>query len=223
MSQPHITLTPFDLQKGHLPPNSNSRGDYITTMCTTQHPVITLPSGYTYTEPFAGATLVGPITWSTHDVLTFAEVANDFAKTSSNAPHSWDFEGLLNSKNKTVVESALRYGRDPACTSDFWSYAAANPSFTETAKSAGTVTLPNGQTTVEVLYTTITANWTGITPCCGTCSIYFTNLQMLYWPALHPNTACLGPMSAGLNSTSTSAETALRTQPVRVTDSDGYV
>ncbi|KAL9069668.1 MAG: hypothetical protein Q9161_005368 [Pseudevernia consocians] len=75
--------------------------------------------------------------------------------TSSNAPHPWDIYGL-DGKNETVVSSLISYGRNPACTSAFNSYAAANPLITQTAKSAGTITLSNGQTTVVVGYTTLT-------------------------------------------------------------------
>ena len=169
-----------------------------------------------------GVVLVGPTTWITRDILTFAEVANDMTTTSSNAPHPWDIYGL-DGKNETVVSSLISYGRNPACTSAFNSYAAANPLITQTAKSAGTITLSNGQTTVVVGYTTLTMPMTEKTHCCGECSIYFNNLQMLYWPALHPNTACLGKPSVSINSTSASVGAAAPNQSVYATDSDGYI
>lgn len=166
-----------------------------------------------------------------HRILFFKQcnsvsAANDWAKTSSNAPvasQPWNAWGLLDSKNKTVVESFIHYGRESACTLAFNSYAAASPSYTETIKSLGTITLPNGQTSMAIGYTTEALPVTGVPHCCGTCSIYFNNLQMLYWPAVHPNTACFGKPSAALNSTSTSAETAAQDQSIYATDSDGYV
>lgn len=59
--------------------------------------------------------------------------------------------------------------------------------------------------------------------CCGTCSLYFNNLQMLYWPAPHPNTACLGKPPADINSTGTSGVLPARDPSVYATDLDGYV
>lgn len=174
------------------------------------------------TEDFGdGIVLVGPTAWVTQDVLTFAEVANDLATANSYAPTPGIL--FLSGKNKSVEASLISYGREPACTSAFFSYAAANPWYTVTAKSAGTITLSNGQTTVAVVYSTLTLPITSAQHCCGICSIYFNNLQMLYWPALHPNTACLGKPSASLNSTSTSAGTAANNQSIYATDSDGYI
>lgn len=176
------------------------------------------------TEPFGdGIVLVGPTNWITQDVLTFAEVANDLATANSYAPTPGVFS--LGGKNKTLDASLISYGRAPACTSDYLSYAAAHPTITETAKSAAIITLSNGQTTIAVVYTTIIGPIdTSIgNECCGICSLYFNNLQMLYWPALHPNTACLGEPSASLNSTSSSAGTAANNQSIYATDSDGYV
>ena len=207
-----------------MPPDSNSRGDYVTTQCTTQHPTYTVGLGYTVTEAFGdGIVLVGPTTWVTQDVLTFAEVANDLATANSHAPTPGEFS--LGGKNKTLDASLISYGRGPVCTSDYLSYAAAHPTITETAKSAGIITMSNGQTTMTVLYTTIIGpiNTDGNGYCCGICSIYFNNLQMLYWPALHPNTACLGEPSTSLNNTSSSLQTAATNQSVYATDSDGYV
>lgn len=185
--------------------------------------------GYTVTEAYRRGSrdvvLVGPTTWVTQDVLTFAEVANDLTKTttSSGTPQPWDNYGLLHSNNTSLVESFLSYGRGPACTSDFLSYAAANPSLTQTAKSVTTITLPNGQATAVVVYTTYTESIGLGNQCCGRCSIFFNNLQMLYWPAAHPNTACLVKTSAGLNSTSTSVATAGLDQSMYATDSDGFI
>lgn len=180
--------------------------------------------GFTNMEDFgpSGVVLVGPTTWATQDVLPVVEVANDLTTTSS-TPQPWDANGFLYDKNETVVASFISYGRQPACTSDFFSYAAANPSTTVTPRWATFFTLTNGQTTVAVSYSTVLWPMTSEPHCCGRCSIYFNNLQMLYWPALHPNTACLGKTSAGFDSTSTNAGTAARNQSVYATDSDGYI
>ena len=221
-SQPQTTLTPSNLQQGPLALNSNSRGDYVTTSYVTGKPVYTIPSGFTQTEDYgSGIVLVGPTTWSTQWVLPALDVANDLNTTSSNAPTPGIF--LLNGKNKSVKASLISYGREPACTSAFLSYAAANPWYTVTGKSAGTITLSDGQTTVAVVYSTLTLPITSAPHCCGTCSIYFNNLQMLYWPAPRPNTACLGIPSASLKGTSTSAGNTATNQSIYATDSDGYV
>lgn len=223
-SHSYTTLTSSNIPQGQLPPNSNSRGDYVTTRYTTQHPTYTLPLGFTNTEDFgpSGVVLVGPTTWATQDVLPVVEVANDLTTTSS-TPQPWDANGFLYDKNETVVASFISYGRQPACTSDFFSYAAANPSTTVTPRWATFFTLTNGQTTVAVSYSTVLWPMTSEPHCCGRCSIYFNNLQMLYWPALHPNTARLGKTSAGFDSTSTNAGTAAHNQSVYATDSDGYI
>ncbi len=224
--QSYASSTFSSIPPGQSAPNSNSRGDYVTTRYTTQHPTYTLPLGFTETEDFGhDVVLVGPTTWVTQDVLPVVEVANDLNTTSS-VPQPWDRDPFFSGENKTIVTgkaSFISYGREPACTSAFNSYAAANPSTTYTMKSAGTVTLSNGQTTATVLYSTITWPMTSAPYCCGTCSLYFSNLQMLYWPASHPNTACLEPKSAGLNGTSTSGAIAARDQSVYVTDTDGFV
>lgn len=123
-SHSYTTLTSSNIPQGQSPPNSNSRGDYVTTRYTTQHPTYTLPLGFTNTEDFgpSGVVLVGPTTWATQDVLPVVEVANDLTTTSS-TPQPWDANGFLD-KNETVVASFISYGRQPACTSDFFSYAA---------------------------------------------------------------------------------------------------
>ena len=226
-SQPLTISTPSTIPREQPPPDSNSRGDYITTRYTTQHPTYTLPLGFTETEGYgsSGVVLVGPTTWATQDVLPVIEVANDLNKTSS-APQPWDLQPFLSLEDQTILTgdpSLISYGRDPECTSAFNSYAATNPSTTYTETLVATVTLSNGQTSRAVAYTTVTWPITSAPHCCGTCSLYFKDLQMLYWPAPHPNTACLEKSSAIFNSTSTSGIVAARDQSVYVTDSDGYV
>lgn len=179
-----------------------------------------IPLGFTQTEAYGGVVLVGPTTWSTHAILTFPEVANDLT-TPDASPQPFEIN-VAGIKNKTVLSSLISYGREADCTSAFLSYAALHPSTTITGKSAGMTTLPNGQTTMTVLYTTITGALTYYPYCCGVCSIYFNNLQMLYWPAPHPNTACLGSTSADLDSTTISARTVALNQSVYATDPDGY-
>ena len=220
-SPPQTSLTPSNFRPWHQRPDSNSRGDYVTTQCTTQHPTFMIPLGFTQTEAYGGVVLVGPTTWSTHAILTFPEVANDLTTVIPYAPQPFDIN-VAGVKNRTMLSSLISYGREPDCTSAFLSYAALHPSTTITAKSAGMTTLPNGQTTITVLYTTITGALTSYQHCCGVCSIYFNNLQMLYWPAPHPNTACLGNTSAYLDSTTSSAGTVALNQSIYATDSDGY-
>ena len=220
-SPAQFSFTSSNFRPWHQRPDSNSRGDYVTTQCTTQHPTYMIPLGFTQTEGYGGVVLVGPTTWSTHAILTFPEVANDLTTPdASPQPFEIDVAGI---KNKTMISSLISYGRGPDCTSAFLSYAALHPSTTGTAKSAGMITLPNGQTTMTVLYTTFTNAVTSWPHCCGVCSLYFNNLQMLYWPSPHPNTACLGKMSADLNSTTTSAGAVGHNQSVYATDSDGYI
>ena len=226
-SQSFNSLTPSTIPQTQSLPDSNSRGDYVTTRYTTQHPTYTLPLGFTETEAFgpSGVVIVGPTTWATQDVLPVVEVANDLNTTSS-ARQPGDPVPFLSGENKTILTdkaSFISYGREPACTSAFNAYAAANPSTTYTDKAVGTITLSDGQTTQAVVYSTITWPMTTAPHCCGTCSLYFNNLQMLYWPAPHPNTACLIKLSASLNGTSTRGVVAARDQSLYMTDSDGYV
>lgn len=131
-------MAPSVVPPGQSPPHSNSRGDYVTTRYTTQHPTYTLPLGFTETEDFgpSGVVLAGPTTWITQDVLPLVDVANDLNTTSS-APQPWDPNPFFSGENKTIVTgkaSFISYGREPACTSAFLSYAAAHPSTTITAK-----------------------------------------------------------------------------------------
>ena len=225
-SELYNTVVPSEIQGQHSPPNSNSRGDYVTTRYETSDPTYTIPLGYTQTEAYGdGVVLVGPTSWTTQFVLPLVEVANDLSKTSS-APQPWDPAPFFSGDNRTKITgkvSFISYGRDTACTSAFLSYAVSNPWITYTFPSAGPITLPNGQTTVTVFYSTVTNPRTSAPHCCGVCSIYFDHLQMLYWPSPHPNTACLGKMSADLNSTATSAGTVAHNQSIYATESDGYV
>ena len=226
-SQPFTISKPSSIPREQSPPDSNSRGDYVTTRYTTQHPTYTIPLGFTETEAFgpSGVVLVGPTTWATQDVLPVIEVANDLNKTSS-APQPWDPKPFLSLVDQTIMTgdpSFISYGRNPECTSAFNSYAATNPSTIYTEKFVTTITLSNSLTSRAVAYTTATLPIASAPHCCGTCSLYFKDLQMLYWPASHPNTACLENPSAVLNSTSTSGIVAARDQSMYVTDSDGYV
>ena len=186
-----------------------------------------MPLGFTETEVFGSSSVIlaGPTTWATQDVLPVIEVANDLNTTSS-APQPWDPKPFLSFEDQTILTgdpSFISYGRDPECTSAFSSYAATNPSTIYTEKRVATITISNGQTSRAVVYTTATWPIASAPHCCGTCSLYFKDLQMLYWPAPHPNTACLEKSSAVLNSTSTSGIVAVRDQSIYVTDSDGYV
>ena len=225
-SQKSTISTPSTIPQEQRAPDSNSRGDYVTTRYTTQHPTYTLPLGYTVTEPFGpGVVIVGPTTWATQDVLPVIEVANDLNKTSS-APQPWDPAPFLSLVDETILTgdpSFVSYGRDPECTSTFSSYAATNPSTIITQTFLATITLSDGQTSRAVTYATTTLPIASAPHCCGICSLYFKDLQMLYWPASHPNTACLERSSTVLNSTSTSGIVVARDQSMYATDSDGYV
>ena len=161
--------------------------------------------------------------WTTHPVYPAVEVGNDL-NTTSPAPQPWEVD-VAGVNNRTLRSSLIQYGRGPECTSAYLSYTAANPTHFATAKSAGTITLPNGQTTVSVIYTTITyiGPFSKGEYCCGICSLYFDHLQMLYWPAAHPNTACFGKLSDDYKETRTTAGDVPRNQSIYATDSDGYV
>ena len=160
-SQPCTLSKPSTIPREQSPPDSNSRGDYVTTRYTTQHPTYTLPLGFTETEAYgpSGVVLVGPTTWATQDVLPVIEVANDLNKTSS-APQPWDPSPFLSLVDQTILTgdpSFISYGREPECTSAFSSYAATNPSTIYTEKFVATITLSNGQTSRAVAYCFSTA------------------------------------------------------------------
>ena len=89
----------------------------------------------------------------------------------------------------TAWPSFTNYGREPACTAAYSSFLATGPLKTRILTSVTSSTLPNGQATVGIVYSTDVLA-PGL-PCCGNCTLIFQSLQMLYWPGSHPQTSCL--------------------------------
>ena len=199
--------------------------------------MFTVPAGFTRTVPVgisSDVVLVGPITTTiTQDTLTFVDIGHIANATPTNVPQIWDPEPFFSGYNTSVLanlSSFISFGREPACTSAFSSFAAANPTTVITAVHATTFTLTNGQSTVAIAYSTMSLAMTSQPHCCGICSLYFTHLEMLYFPAPHPNTACLEGATTVLNNTASVSsiaaqqETSTLSDPYTVvTDTDGNV
>ncbi|MCJ1409061.1 hypothetical protein MMC19_003138 [Ptychographa xylographoides] len=184
-------------------------------------------------------TLTGPITSIETKTITTEVVAGGL--TTSTSYPSWDPvpyldyfiegpSGYLPPPNASIaseISSFISYGRQPACTSDYSAFIATAPTITQTFPvGVETTTLRNSKTTDYIAYDTLTAQAVaGDGFCCWYCSLYYTNLQVRYWPATDANTACLGTQTSSMIplGNATSALQPRATGPVVATGPDGFV
>ena len=163
-----------------------------------------LVNAKTYT--FDNVTLIGPTTQIVQSIITHIEVVSNATTTASKISQPWDLNPYLvpsptspndTGPNSAAVAAAKSFGRDPACTVAFSSWTVSS-SITMLSKAwISAWYLLNGQYTGEAVRSIETgpiANlWGDIDlHCCGVCKVALPTLQVFYWPALHPNTACLG-------------------------------
>jgi len=120
-----------------------------------------------------------------------------------------------------AVSAFQVYGREPACTAAYSSFIATDPMSLSTSTSFSYSDLGDGHYTIvtsEIIHN-VSAGAQGF--CCGGagaglghpgCLVHATNLQLLYWPPSHPNTACLGKTAASLvnNRTEVAQRTSAR-------------
>lgn len=224
-------------------PATNSNGDYVTTI------VGSYPGdSWIYSVRF---TLNGTLTSSlstyieivTYTEVTAAHYGSVKSVRSSATAEIWDrdrftdceWSGIFGVPSRpslcnTAWPSFTSYGREPACNAAYSSFLATGRLNTNILTSVTSSTLPNGQATVGIAYSTWV--WAPGSPCCENCTLIFQSLQMLYWPGSHVQTSCLTNSRSIANndlalSTRSSGhqqgDNGTNDQPLYATGVDGYV
>ncbi|MCJ1291670.1 Muc22p [Xylographa carneopallida] len=149
-------------------------------------------------------TLTGPLTSTETKTVTTQVIATNPNATSSALP-PWDPVPYLDyflppyptdaPSKAAVVASFTSYGRQPECTAAYNAFVATQPTATETyAADIKTTTLPGNQVTEYIQY------GTNIIPLYAGNGIYYSNVQVFYWPVTNANTGCF---NSGSSSTAT--------------------
>ena len=221
-------------------PATNSNGDYVTTIVGsyvltdvydsrfTKNGVLTLVPATTY------------IRTEFYTEVTAAHYGSVKSVNSSTTAEIWDrdpfetceYAGFTSTPSLcyTAWPSFTSYGREPACTAAYSSFLATGSFITDIFTSVTSSTLPNGQTTVGIAY----SSWVRPpgSPCCDNCTLIFQSLQMLYWPGSHPQTSCHTTSSSIANndlalltrsSGQRQGDNGTHDQPLYATGIDGYI
>ena len=233
------TIVESNSQRDSRIPATNSNGDYVTTIVGSY----TESERYTSRFTLNGALTSSPATYIrivTYTEVTAAHYGSVKSVNSSTTAEIWDrapfmeceFSGFPSKSSlcKTAWPSFTSYGREPACTAAYSSFLATGPLNTNILTSVTSSTLPNGQVTAGIEYSTWV--WAPGSPCCEKCTLIFQSLQMLYWPGSHPQTSCLTTSRSIANndlalSTHSSGhqqgDNGTNDQPLYATGVDGFV
>ncbi|MCJ1378915.1 hypothetical protein MMC17_002014 [Xylographa soralifera] len=152
-------------------------------------------------------TITGPFTSTETKTVTTKVIATNPNATFSAAP-LWDPSPYLeyfawpyptaDASLAAVLSSFTSYGRQPECTAAYSAFVATMPVVTKTyPNSIITTTLPGGQVTEYIKYDTDAlplGEVDGV--CCCCCGLYYSNVQVFYWPATNANTACLNSVAS---------------------------
>ncbi|KAL9120012.1 MAG: hypothetical protein Q9187_003434, partial [Circinaria calcarea] len=189
-------------------------------------------------DDFDTFTITGPTTFVTYASLVDVLIASTPSNTTSTASYpSWDRSPYINyfvgdgttwdAAQVAAASSFVSYGRQPACTAAYSSFIATKPNTTQTFAQVTTFTGGNGQITNGIGFQTRTrgsGQMAGF--CCGSCSLYFNNVQVIYWPESEANTGCLKTVTTKAHSSATrSHDITPRAQPTLgsfMTGSDGF-
>lgn len=184
-------------------------------------------------------TITGPTTF-----VTDASLVNVFVtSTPSNATSTisypvwdpapyvdyfWGGKTTWNAAQIAAASSFASFGRQSACTAAYSSFIATKPMTTQTFAQVTTFTGSNGQITNGIGFETLTMGSGDMAgACCGSCNVYFNNIQVFYWPESEANTGCLKTAASGANSSATPSHgITARAEPTLVsfvTGSDGFV
>lgn len=141
----------------------------------------------------------------------------------------------LASSYLAAFSSFTKFGREPACTAAFSSFKAISPTTTSTFLPAS-YTLGDGSImTAEMELQTLPAGYPlgyccqvvsrqiGPKWCCPQCYMFYRHLQLIYWPATHPNTACFANTTRIASSDSKAAAGKATNVEMYITETDGYV
>ena len=223
----------------------NITGDHVlahTVPKTNPHP----SSGTPYSESNPNTTASG--SWSTIGKDSSSGILSNLTVQATGVASSrpiWKipdcnddleaFNYASPSSSCAARSSFASYGMNGDCTDAYGSFTATEPSTLKTLLSVTYSTLPNG--VVTYANTTVTsmvpAGDEGF--CCATgsyfdCVVDAQNLQLLYWPAPTPNTACLKNQSYATdfqngqwNSETAGQQAPTSTESIYVTDTDGFV
>ena len=143
-------------------------------------------------------------------------------------PYDWASYSAAN-------HSFSSFGRDPACTSAFSSFAASHPSTITTFTEIIPVKLADGQTSISSSLHADTVPVADVGYCCTfganiSCWVASDSLQMVYFPPPRPNTACLVESvdSFSNNTQSSKQATNMTALPdtnssIFATGSDGFI
>lgn len=190
-------------------------------------------------DSFDRFTVTGPTTFVTYASLVNVFVASTPSNTTSTATYpNWDpspfikyFVGAKTTWDAAHVAAAssfISFGRQPACTAAYSSFIATKPKTTQTFAQVTTFTGSNGQITNGIGFDTMTlgsGQMAGF--CCGSCSLYFDDIQVIYWPESEANTGCLKTGTTRVHSSATRSDGITpRAQPTVgsfMTGSDGFV
>ena len=213
-------------------PATNSNGDYVTSL------LMYLTETYTYsstTFTWNSAVILGPTTVVTTLSYTELDAVHYGPIKPSDVPQIWDRSPFDDayvypedlSSFSAAWSSFTKFGREPACTAAFSSFIATQPTTTETFTFAKSFTLPNGRSTVGVVYNTFVGTPEAGMACCAKCTLIFQSLEMLYWPGPHPQTICIttsGSTAENAIDWSTLDSGQGGSEPdVYATGSDGYI
>ena len=138
----------------------------------------------------------------------------------------WSTSTALPASYLAEFSSFTQFGRKPACSAAFSSFKATSPTTT-------TVYTANewGPGQIQVC----AAGWPlgyccqgvslqiGPRFCCPQCILRYTHLQALYWPAAHPNTACLKNATRVASASSVNEAEDAAGIEVYATETDGFV
>ncbi|MCJ1404251.1 hypothetical protein MMC11_007476 [Xylographa trunciseda] len=188
-------------------------------------------------------TVTGPFTSTETKTVTTQVIASYQNNATNSALPPWDRNPYLdyfqypypsvNASFASVLSSFVAYGRQPQCTAAYSAYIATAPLSTETDPVAIiTTTLPGNHVTESIFYETLTqAPLFDDAYCCWYCSLFYTNVQVFYWPATDANTACLNSVASSTVMMADGTSAAQKRNPdptqlgteVYATGPDGFV
>ncbi|MCJ1388752.1 Muc22p [Xylographa bjoerkii] len=211
---PSSSLPPSSTTDVPSPSSSSSlaSGVYLSgeTLTETITWLLTVSKTVTYDNDWDTPTLTitGPFTSTETKTVTTQLIATYQNNATASALPPWDRDPYIdyllypypsvNASFAAVLSSFISYGRQPECTAAYSAYVATAPVSTETDPIAIiTTTLPGNQVTEFIAYETLTqAPYAEDAYCCWYCSLFYSNVQVFYWPATDANTACLNSVAS---------------------------
>ena len=202
----------------------------------------------TVTDPDGNLeTVVGPTTFA--NLVFHTDHKANLVSSQSQSYHPWDpsqfgtgFFSMAHGKPTgdpslfPAWSSYTDYGRKAECTEEYSKFVATKPVETiTTLRNIGFIDV-NSKFQDSQGYTRIVQTNSKVNHCCGTCEFVYLSVQLFYWPAEHPNTACLETVTTAASSATAPEQervkqrrqdqnvtSAPRGGGVYATDGDGFV